>query len=197
MGPGINMSDSESKDHSKSLQLTSINYNTWTVLIQGKLMTANGRRIITEELKEPTDADLSAKWKLKRDQATGIIPRSLSTSQYIHVEGIMDDPIAMWKKPRSSHRAQVANSRYHVIQKLLSICKDKTESLTDYVTRVNTATNNLIALTPSTLTIKDILDKIGMHAAISGLDQTEYGAFTSYSVHLTMKQLKQCSEMRS
>ena len=100
----------------------------------------------TEVPLTPTDADFSAKWKLKREQAAGIILRSLSMSQHIHVKGIMDDPIAMWKKLRSSHRAQVANSRYHAIQKLLSIHKDEMECLIDYVTRVNTATNDLIAL---------------------------------------------------
>ena len=64
------------------------------------------------------------------------------------------------------------------MQKLLSIQNEDTKSLTDYVTHTNSATNNLIALAPSTLTIQNIIDVIGIHAAIAGLDQAEYGPFT-------------------
>ena len=65
------------------------------------------------------------------------------------------------------------------MQKLLGIHKEDTESLTDYITRVNSATNDLIALAPSTLTFQNIFDEIEIHAAITGLDHIEYGAFTS------------------
>jgi Pol polyprotein, beta-barrel domain len=66
-----------------------------------------------------------------------------------------------------------------VMQKLLSIRKDDTESLTEYFTRINSATNDLISLAPSSLTVPDIVNEISIHAAISGLHQAEYGAFTS------------------
>ena len=57
--------------------------------------------------------------------------------------------------------------------------KVDTESLTDYITHINTTTNDLIALVPSTLcTMQNIIDKISIHTAITGLDQAKYGAFT-------------------
>lgn len=65
------------------------------------------------------------------------------------------------------------------MQKLLTICKDDTESLTDYVTHINVTTNDLIALMPSMLIVQNIMDEVGIHAEIMGLNQIEYGAFTS------------------
>jgi hypothetical protein len=92
----------------------------------------------------------------------------------------MDDPVAMWLNLKTTHRSQIANSRYHVMQKLLSIHKDDTESLMEYFMHINSATNDLIGLAPSSLAVSDIVNEIGIHAVISGLDQAEYGAFTSY-----------------
>jgi transposase InsO family protein len=173
------MSDSEAENRAKGVKLTSSNYNVWAVALQGKLMTVNAWRIVTENLKRPVDVGEADKWLLKREEAAGIILRSLAPTQYVHVEGIMDDPVEMWNRLRSAHRSQVANSRFHAMQKLLSIRKDDVESLTDYITRINTATNDLIALAPSTLTVQNIIDEVGIHAAITGLDHVDYGAFTS------------------
>jgi gag-polypeptide of LTR copia-type len=184
MGPGpwleehFTMSDIESGTPSL-LKLTSANYNVWAITIQGKLMTTNTWQITTGELEKPNDAAQAAEWMHKREKAAGILLGSLSHTQYIHIEGIMDDPIAMWKKLKDAHRSQIANGRYHAIQKLLRIQKDDTESLTEYFSHITSATNDLIALAPSTLTATDIINEIGVHAAISGLDQTEYGMFTS------------------
>ena len=65
------------------------------------------------------------------------------------------------------------------MQKLLSIWKEDGELLTDYITQINTATNDLISLAPSTLTIQNVIDEIEIHTAIARLDHVEYGAFTS------------------
>jgi hypothetical protein len=91
----------------------------------------------------------------------------------------MDDPIEMWKRLKAAHRSQIASSRFHAMRKLLSMRKDDGESLTDYITHINTATNDLIALAPSTLTTQKIIDDIGVHAVLTGLDKAKYGAFTS------------------
>lgn len=64
------------------------------------------------------------------------------------------------------------------MQKVLSICKEEEESLTDYITHINTVTNNLITLAPSMLTIQNI-NEIGIHAVITRLDHVEYSTFTS------------------
>jgi gag-polypeptide of LTR copia-type len=144
-------------------------------------MTANAWRIVTGELKQPAEVNAAALdgWLLKREEAAGIILNSLTPTQYVHIEGMMDDPVKMWNKLRSSHHSQEANSRYHSMQKLLSIHKEDSESLSDYITHVNSATNDLMALAPTTLTISDIVNEIGVHAAMSGLNHTEYGSFTS------------------
>ena len=90
----------------------------------------------------------------------------------------MDDLVDMWKRLRTAHQSQVATSQFHAMQKLLSIQREDTKSPTDYVTHTNSAMNDLIALAPSTLTIQNIIDEIGIHAAIAWLDQAKYGAFT-------------------
>ena len=65
------------------------------------------------------------------------------------------------------------------MQKLLSIWKEDGELLTDYITQINTATNDLISLVLSTLAVQNTINEIGIHAAIAGLDHVKYGAFTS------------------
>ena len=57
--------------------------------------------------------------------------------------------------------------------KIIRYMQDEGESLID------TATNDLIALTPSMLSIQTLIDEIGIHAAVTGLDYIEYGAFKS------------------
>ena len=173
------MSDSETKHCTSSTKLTSSNYNVWAIALQGKLITINAWWIVTKDLKRSTKTGEALKWLLKREEATGILLKSLLPMQYVHVEGVMDDPIEMWKKLRAAHWLQIANSCFHAMQKLLSIWKDDTESLTDYITHINAATNDLIALTLSTLTIQNIVDEVSIHATITGLNQVEYGAFTS------------------
>ena len=107
---------------------------------------------------------------LKKEEAAGIHLKSLSPMQGIHVEGIMDDPVEMWKRLKATHQSQNANNHFHAMQKLLGIHKEYAESLTDYITHVNSATNNLIALVPNMLTVQNIIDEIGIHAVIAGLD---------------------------
>ena len=46
-------------------------------------------------------------------------------------------------------------------------------------THINSATNDHIALALSTLTVQNVIDEIGIHTAIAGLDHIEYGPFTS------------------
>jgi gag-polypeptide of LTR copia-type len=172
------MSDPETETMKES-KLTSTNNNVWAIRLQGKLMTANAWRITTGELEKPEVAAEVTNWMLKREKAAGILLGSLSHTQYVHIEGIMDDPVAMWSRLKDAHRSQAANSRYHAMQKLLGIHMDKAESLTEYFARINLATNDLVALAPSTLTVADIMNEIGVHTAMAGLDHAEYGAFTS------------------
>ena len=118
-------------------------------------------------------------WVLKREEAAGIILKSLEPSQYVHIESQMDDPVSMWKNLRSAHQSQVANSRFFAIQKLLSSQKEETESLTEFATRINSTSSELKALIPSNLSVTDIIDEISIHAAVTGLDEAEYGSFVS------------------
>ena len=80
-----------------------MNYNMWIIAMQGNLMTINTWRIVTEDLKRSTSAKEADKWLLKREEATGILLISLSHTQYIHIEGVMDNPIEMWKRLRTAH----------------------------------------------------------------------------------------------
>ena len=192
------MSDPEIEKHIKSVRLTSSNYNIWAIDLQGKLMMVNAWRIITKDFKKPVDTEAAEKWLLKQEEAASIILKSLTSTQYVHIKGIMDDPIEMWNRLRSAHQSQVVNSQFHAMQKLLSIWKDNGE-LMDYITQINTATNDLISLALSILTVQNVIDEIGIHATIAGLDHDEYGAFTSSycSVSLIVKPSPQPSGMRT
>ena len=173
------MSNSETENNSKFQKLTGKNYHVWAIQKRSQLMTANAWRIVTGELKQSSDPKQLEIWLSKREEAAGIIMRSLSPNQYIHIENKMDNPIAMWDNLKNAHQSQGANGCYHAIQRLLTTRKEDAEMLTEYISRIITATNDLVALAPSTLTAKDALDEGGMHAAIRGLNHEDYGAFTS------------------
>ena len=82
-GPGLNdrgqkktplkMSNSEAENNSKFQKLTGKNYNVWAIQIQSQLMTANAWRIITGELKKPSDPKQLEPWLSKSEEAAGII----------------------------------------------------------------------------------------------------------------------------
>ena len=91
----------------------------------------------------------------------------------------MDDPVSMWKNLKAAYQSQVANSQFFAIQKLLSSQKEDTETLTEYATRINSTSSELKALIPSMLTVTDIIDEISIHAAVTGLVESEYGLFAS------------------
>ena len=113
------------------------------------------------------------------ETAAGIILNSLDPSQYFHVEGMMDDPHGMWTALKAVYQTQKANSRFYAMQALLAIHKENTESLSDFITRVNTAGSNLKALIATTLTVNDVIDEMCIHSAITGLGEGEYDSFTS------------------
>ena len=162
----------------KGTKLNGKNYNVWVVTTQGELMSANAWRIgLFKQL--AVDASDYGHWILKREEAAGIILKSLKPSQYIHVENRMDDPVSMWRNLKSAHQSQVTNSRFFAIQRLLSSQKEETESLTEFATQVNSTFSELKALIPSNLTVADIIDEISIHAAVTGLDKAEYGSFVS------------------
>lgn len=143
-------------------------------------MSANAWRIVNDSFKRPAeDSKEYPSWILKREEAAGIILKSLEPSQYVHVENQMDNPMSMWKNLKAAHQSQVTNSRFFAIQKLLSSQKEDTEMLTEYATWINSASSELKALVPGTLTVTDIINKVSIHAAVTGLDETEYGVFVS------------------
>jgi hypothetical protein len=93
------MSDTEQAS-TKGVKLTNLNYNVWAIVLQSRLMTANAWRIVTGKLKQPAEVNAAALdgWLLKREEAAGIILNSLTPTQYVHIEGMMDDPVKMWNK---------------------------------------------------------------------------------------------------
>lgn len=66
-------------------------------------MTINTWWIAAKDFKMPTDTVEASKWSLKREEAARILLRSLSPTQFVHVEGMMDDPVEMWKKLKAAH----------------------------------------------------------------------------------------------
>ena len=85
---------------------------------------------------------------------------SLSPNQYVHIENKIDDPIAMWDNLKNTHQSQGANGFYHAMQRLLRTCTEDVKMLTEYISQIISATNDLVALAPSTLIAKDALDEV-------------------------------------
>ena len=55
-------------------------------------------RLVNGDESCPHSGEAKNKWEEKADKASGLIYLALSQPQCIHIDGIDDDPIAMWEK---------------------------------------------------------------------------------------------------
>ena len=72
--------------HSKSTKLNGNNYNIWVVATQGELMSVNAWQIVNGSFEQPADPKEHVSWIQKREEAAGVILKSLEPSQYVHVK---------------------------------------------------------------------------------------------------------------
>lgn len=130
-------------------------------------------------------------YRRERDQASGLLWHCIDESQRAHIAGsaLKDDPHAAYKKLLSIHRAKRPSSRFAAYDRLLSICMNEGETLTDLMARTRKAALDARELRPTAEDDKDgnpvpvfTLDhldaELEMHALFKALP-AEYNNFLS------------------
>jgi len=176
-----------SPSHTPSFtKLNNSNYLQWKDDMEAWLRSVKLWRLVSGVAKapqlssSPTPEELSALelWEDNKDRAAGTIMLWLEQDQKVHVSGIRDDPIAMWKKLESVHQAQRPGNRFNAYDDLFSIRKLEGESLQSLVNRVESAMQNIKNLRPVTFTLDHLDDELCSMAMIRALPE-EYSSFTS------------------
>ncbi|KAJ7111810.1 hypothetical protein C8R44DRAFT_632430, partial [Mycena epipterygia] len=80
-------------------RLNEKNYGTWSGDERAELQRLRVWLIVKGSQVAPTsnDADTNFKWLVDSGKAAGSIYASLDPSQRVHVKGMEENPVAMWK----------------------------------------------------------------------------------------------------
>ena len=107
----------DSSDNTKVIKLKEGNYPTWAGEVSAYLRTKRVWRVVTGEEEAPSKALRTEylAWLDKSDLAAGTIFLSLDDSQKVHVRGIEDDAISMWKALKEVHMQQKPTARFNEI----------------------------------------------------------------------------------
>jgi hypothetical protein len=130
-------------------KLSSANYNDWSVEMEAWLRAQGVWNIVAGISTIPSDSDKREEWEMKASKASGWIVLYVDKSQRVHLDGIRDDPVKMWKKLKSIHQKQKAGSRFNAYDDLFNIRKADDESLLSLATRMDEAMIKIKNLHPA------------------------------------------------
>src|SRR3954470_4795326 len=74
-------------------------------------------------------------------------------AQRAHIEGIEDDPVAIWAKLASIHVQKKLGARFNAYDVLFSIRKHPDESLTSLISRIDQSMRKIHQLRPQSFTL--------------------------------------------
>ena len=80
----------------------------------------------------------------------------------MHVRGIEDDPISMWKALKEVHMQQKPTARFNAYEALFNITKSNDESLPAVAARVEKAMHTIKDLRPSEFTLDELDDDLAV-----------------------------------
>lgn len=103
---------------------------------------------------------------------------TFDSSQFIHIEGIEDDPAKMWKKLEDIHVHKQAGSHFNAYDHLFGIRKEESESLSTLTARVAQAMQQCKNLCPPDFKLETLDNELELMALIRALPE-EYNHFTS------------------
>lgn len=117
-------------------------------------------------------------WEDKEEEAAGIIFLVVEQDQRIHLTGIEDDPVKMWKKLEGVHMARRAGARFNAYDDLFSIRKKEDESLMSLTNRIDGAIRTIQNLRPKDFTLQALDEELQSMAMIRSLPD-DYSNFVS------------------
>jgi hypothetical protein len=125
------------------------NYAQWSGEMEAWFRANKLWRLVSEQSLRPSpppaatpDAAIDAKiedWDEKSDSAAGWLYLMVEPDQTVHLEGIKDDAVKIWKKLESVHMVKRAGARFNAYDDLFSIRKKEDESLQSLINRIDGA----------------------------------------------------------
>ena len=129
--------------------LSDSNYHDWAFNITARLRSKGLWMLVNGKKQRPTESADWEKWDLDQEMAAGLIASTLEPGQRVHIQGLEDDPVKMWKALRRVHVQQQAGTRFNAYDALFNIRKESDESLQSLIARVTTAMQLCQNLRPS------------------------------------------------
>lgn len=171
------------------------NYAEWLPPMSAHLRAKKVFRLVSGEKPCPTkDDDKIAEWKDQEEVAAGLICLALEDSQLVHVEGIMHDPVAMWKVLEAFHVQKRPTSRFVAFDALLSARKADDETLPELTSRLKGLHNNIKKVLPKGMTSNEILEELLCISLMRALPMPEYQSFVSQTSMLSQFDFNTISE---
>jgi hypothetical protein len=114
-------------------KLGATNYTTWCQDVLAWLGTQQLKKLVLGKLIKPSPADSSAitdaeqtaidAWEDKAEKAADWIIILIKPDQRVHIKGLEDNPIEMWKKLETVHIVKQAGARFNSYDNFFSIRK--------------------------------------------------------------------------
>lgn len=177
------MSSSSTSLSTSITPLNNSNYSTWKLEVTALLRTKGLFRLVNGQVTKPDtkleNADKLESYFDKLEQAAGILVLTVGQDQRIHLSGMEDDPVQIWKKLEEVHMNKEPGTRFNAYDDLFSIRLGESESLSSLIVRVDDVMHRIQGLRPSDFDIKKMDDELAIMALIRALPQEQYGSFVS------------------
>ncbi|KAJ7582174.1 hypothetical protein C8J56DRAFT_957170, partial [Mycena floridula] len=130
-------SDSRKPSFPRLTSIPTSNYTTWLGNARAELQTVGVWLIVKETVTSPptTDAAELREFLIDSGKAAGLIFAALADDQKVHIKGMEENPVAMWKALEKVHHQKKPGARFAAYIDLFSIVKGDDETLNSLITR--------------------------------------------------------------
>ena len=112
--------------------------------------------------------------------AAGLIWLALEPAQQILIQNELGDGVLMWAQLKKLHASNAsAPARFLAYDQLLNVKLEEGETLTQLISRVESAQANVQLLRPTAYSLKELDDDLAAMALIRALDSEAYSSFRS------------------
>jgi hypothetical protein len=170
-------------------KLGATNYTTWAQDVLAWLATQQLKKLVLGKLIKPSPADPSAitdaeqtaidAWEDKAEKAAGWIITLIKSDQRVHIKGLEDDPVGMWKKLEAVHVVKQAGARFNSYDNFFTIRKKEDESLVSLTTRIDGAMQDIQSLRPDAFTLAQLDEELFCMTMIRSLPEDYNNLVTS------------------
>ena len=158
------------------------NYPEWSRNMHALFMLKQAWGVVNGTISPPpaTDADKLEAYNTTNQLAAGLIWLALEPAQQILIQNELGDGVLMWAQLKKLHASNAsAPARFLAYDQLLNVKLEEGESLTQLISRVESAQANVQLLRPSAYTLKELDDDLAAMSLIRALDSEAYSSFRS------------------